>query len=245
MFPRRRVKRAWIHRNKNRPMGLRSGGGRCRPAWTEFCCQSATGLSETYLTHGERPSCRRQYPLSACAQPSNAVEEQAHQAGLPTHADAREDCAQACWCDLAAHVQHLGRIFRKHSLTTSSEAPSHSLGSARPMMGQQSFAVAMARGRQTTQHVGKPGMRAVGFGHKTQDRPSYAGSAAGLIPSSQPTISSAAFSPTITQAAWVLQEMVVGNTEASAMRRLSMPTTCKCGFTTASGSVPIRQLPTG
>jgi len=58
-------------------------------------------------------------------------------------------------------------------------------------------------------------------------------------------ISSAAFSPIMMEGALVLPEVRVGMIEASATRRPSMPWTRSRSSTTAIGSEPILQVPTG
>lgn len=61
----------------------------------------------------------------------------------------------------------------------------------------------------------------------------------------QPRSRSAAFSPMTSAAGLVLTETMVGMMDASATRSPSMPCTRSEGSTTASSSVPIRQVPTG
>src|SRR4029077_579840 len=61
----------------------------------------------------------------------------------------------------------------------------------------------------------------------------------------RPRIKSLAFSAIMTTAALVLPPMMDGNTEASAMRRLSRPTTRSACSTTAAASLPMRQVLTG
>src|SRR5204862_7095229 len=56
---------------------------------------------------------------------------------------------------------------------------------------------------------------------------------------------SAAFSPIIIDGALVLPDVSVGMIEASATRRPAMPWTRSCASTTAIGSDPILQVPTG
>ena len=58
-------------------------------------------------------------------------------------------------------------------------------------------------------------------------------------------IISAAFSPIMMEGALVLPEVRVGMIEASATRRPSMPWTRSRSSTTAIGSEPILQVPTG
>jgi hypothetical protein len=56
---------------------------------------------------------------------------------------------------------------------------------------------------------------------------------------------SAAFSPIMIDGALVLPDVSVGMIEASATRRPAMPWTRSCASTTAIGSDPILQVPTG
>src|ERR1700733_10851984 len=60
-----------------------------------------------------------------------------------------------------------------------------------------------------------------------------------------PMIDAAAFSATITTGALVLPPTIPGKTAASTTRSASMPRTWRSGPTTASASMPMRQLPTG
>ena len=62
---------------------------------------------------------------------------------------------------------------------------------------------------------------------------------------SRPSTRSAPFSAIIIVGAFVLPRVIVGITEASITRRPSTPRTRSSGSTTASSSVPIRQVPTG
>ena len=55
----------------------------------------------------------------------------------------------------------------------------------------------------------------------------------------------AAFSPIMIEGALVLPDVSVGMIDASAMRRPEMPWTRRRSSTTASGSLPILQVPTG
>ncbi len=61
--------------------------------------------------------------------------------------------------------------------------------------------------------------------------------------SAQPRIAAAAHSAIRIVGVWMLPEIMIGITEASATCRPSMPRTCnRCGSTTARSSVPIRQV---
>ena len=53
-----------------------------------------------------------------------------------------------------------------------------------------------------------------------------------------------AFSATIKVAAFVFAETMVGITEASTTRSPAMPRSLRSGPTTASASMPMRQVPT-
>ena len=55
----------------------------------------------------------------------------------------------------------------------------------------------------------------------------------------------AAFSAIMIVGALVLPEVMVGITEASAMRNPLRPLRRRRGSTTAAGSLPVRQVPTG
>ena len=55
----------------------------------------------------------------------------------------------------------------------------------------------------------------------------------------------AAFSAIMIVRALVLPEVMVGITEASAMRNPLRPLRRRRGSTTAAGSLPVRQVPTG
>lgn len=60
-----------------------------------------------------------------------------------------------------------------------------------------------------------------------------------------PRMKSAARSPIITHGALVLPPITLGITEASAMRRPSIPFSRSWGSTTSPASEPMRQVPTG
>ena len=61
----------------------------------------------------------------------------------------------------------------------------------------------------------------------------------------RPRITSAAFSATIMVGALVLHDGTNGITEASTTRRPSRPRNLSSGVVTASGPLPIAQVPTG
>ena len=58
-------------------------------------------------------------------------------------------------------------------------------------------------------------------------------------------MNSAAFSPIMMAGALVLPLTITGMTDASATRSPAMPWTMSRASTTAIGSVPMRQVPTG
>lgn len=68
-----------------------------------------------------------------------------------------------------------------------------------------------------------------------------------MVPAGAATapMNSAAFSPTMTVGACVLPPGMSGMIDASATRSPAMPRTTSLASTTAIGSVPMRQVPTG